>query len=73
MAKKKKTIDIDILDMEFQNDLPHWLHPLERGDDSQFNEVRRERQKERTNKIMEKGRKSKGRRARDDDEEDDDE
>jgi len=68
MAKKKR-IDIDILDMEYQQDLPHWLDPVERYA-GRFDEDRKRKQKERTDEIMEKGRKSKRRRR---DEEDDDE
>jgi hypothetical protein len=66
MAKKPKTLDeevediieVDILGMEMEQGLPHWLDPIERYK-HKYDEDRRQKQIERSNKIMSKGKKKK--------------
>jgi hypothetical protein len=61
MAKEPKpkddgTIEVDILQMEMERGSQHWLHPIERYS-YKFDEDRRKKQIERSNKIMGKGKK----------------
>jgi hypothetical protein len=49
--KKPAVIEVDILAMELEKNLPHWLHPAEKYK-GKHAEDRRQKQIERSNKIM---------------------
>lgn len=59
MAKKGKPIEIDILDMEMSEGLPHWLDPIELHK-GKHDADRKQKRKERSDAIQAEARKKRG-------------